>query len=251
MINSLVNILATCESFADNLASLSVNEWNDKRSSLAPIASQISERLGTSLRRELQSFRAEFQQMASEWIEMYEQNDLYLQDIVTVVRQVASMVQPYLEKTTKNIRVISQALIREGAAFYQAMSTTFTSLYEAASSAYQMVSVYVSSTATEAARRYSQLAGDVISRLLQLESSLVQTFQYLQSIYTKYAGQLETVVMEKVEDIRRQAIELANNYAKNFQPYLEYFDTWIERSRTYFATMTKSIQGLINFFAVH
>ena len=244
VVNGLVNMLATCESFLDHWSGLSVNEWNDKRSSLIPIATNIAKRLSDSLHRESVLFRSEFHQMAAEWIEMYQQNDLYLQDIVSAVRQVALLAQPYLERTTKNIQAISRALIEEGTAFYQAATSTLSSLYQSTTWIYQKVSGYVSSTATEAARFSSKMAGELVNRLMQLESCVVNSFRYLQSVYYRYSGQLEAIVMEKVEDIRRQVMELANTYAKNFQPYLDYFETWVQRSRIYFDTVSRTIQGL-------
>ena len=75
------------------------SEWIDKRSTLTPTARLISQRLASSLTRELDNFRSEFNQMAVELSAMYERNDFYLQNVVAAMKQVASFAQPFFHRT--------------------------------------------------------------------------------------------------------------------------------------------------------
>ena len=191
--------------------------------------------------------RSEFKQMALDFYKMYEQNDFFLQDIIYFARQAASMAHPYLDRATKNIEAIGRALIGEGSAFYQALSSTYTTLSDGAIAAYQQVTIFVTSTATEAARHYNQLAGEVVGRLIQLESVLSQRLEQLKNLYLEYSGRLETVIMEQVENVRQQAIELAESYIESFQPYLRYFESIVERARFFFDKIALSFNGNTRF----
>ncbi len=249
-VSGLINVLAACESFADDLANFVASEWIDKRSTLTPTARLITQRLTDSMIRELDTFRSEFNQMTVELAAMYERNDFYLQNVVSTLKQVASLAQPFFDRTMANIEAISRAVIGESAAFYRAAVSTYNSLAQMAFSGYQQLSSYVSSGVSEVARYYSQLAGEVMSRILRCESVLAQAFQHLQSLFHTYAGRLETVVMEQVEGIRVQVIELAASYAESFRPYTQYFDQYMEAARIFYADMVENFQGnsMLSFF---
>ena len=103
---------------------------------------------------------------------------------------------------------------------------------------------YVSSGVSEAARYYTQLAGQVMSRLLRCESFIVQSFQQIQSIYHQYVGRLEAVVMEQVESIRTQSIQLAASYAGIFRPCTEYFEQYVETVGVFYVDMVDNIEGI-------
>lgn len=208
-----------------------------------PVFHQISHRLTINLERELNVMRSEFKQMASDFYKMYEQNDFFLQDIISFARQAASMAKPYLDRATKNIEAIGRALIGEGSAFYQALSSTYTAFYEGTIVAYQQATIFVTSTATEAARHYNQLAGEVVGRLIQLESVLSQRLGQLKNLYLEYSGRLEAVIMEQVENVRQQVIELVETYIQSFQPYLRYFESIAERVRYFIDKIALSFNG--------
>ena len=103
---------------------------------------------------------------------------------------------------------------------------------------------YVSSGVSEAARYYTQLAGQVMSRLLRCESFIAQSFQQIHSLFHQYAGRLETVVMEQVESIRTQFVQLAASYAEIFRPYTEYFEKYVEAVGVFYVDMVDNIKGI-------
>jgi hypothetical protein len=71
-------------------------------------------------------------------------------------------------------------------------------------------------------------------------------FQRLQFIFQNYAGRLESVVMQQVEEIRTQLIEMANSYAEIFRPYTQYFYVWAERARLFYFETLANLNGKSN-----
>lgn len=248
VVNSAINVLAACESIANNLADFASNEWNSKYSMINPTARAILHRLSRSLTREIDAMRVEFRQTAAEWSEMYERNEFYLQNIVSTVKQVASIAQPYIDRTVSSIGTISKVLIGEGTAFYRAVQTTYDSLTDSASGAYQELAGFVSSGVTEAARRSSQLAGEVIARLIEIEEAIVEVYECVKNVVTENAGHLEEFVMGHVENFRQQVIDLAQSYAIDFRPYTVYVEEWAGKVRVFYYEVLKNIQGTLNQF---
>lgn len=242
-VNGLINVLAACESFADDVANFAASEWTDKCSSLTPAARLISQRLTESMNREINLFRSEFKQVADDVMAMYKRNDFYLQNIVSTIKQVAALAQPLFDRTVANVQAISRAVIGETITFYRAVVSTYNSLAQVAFTGYQQLSGYISSGVNQVARYYSQLAGEVMSCLLHCESVVSRAFQRLQLLFQNYAGRLETVVMEQVDQIRLQLIEMAKSYAESFQPYTQYFNDWTERARVLYFETLEDING--------
>ena len=242
-VNGLVHLLATCQSLADDLADFVAQEWADKRSALAPAARLVSKRLTDSMNGELDLIRSECQKMANEWTAMYQRNDFYLQDLASAAGQMASLAQPFFDRAINNIQAISRAVVSETTTFYRAAVKTYDSLSRTALNGWQQLSSYVSGGVTEAARSYSQLAGQVMSRLVQLEAAVDRMFRRMTSLFDEYAGRLETVVMEQVELFRIQMIDMANSYAEQFRPYTQYFDECMENVRVFYVDMLDNIEG--------
>jgi hypothetical protein len=76
-------------------------------------------------------------------------------------------------------------------------------------------------------------------------------FQRLQFIFQNYAGRLESVVMQQVDEIRTQLIEMANSYAEIFRPYTQYFDAWAERARLFYFETLANLNGKSNSIQFH
>lgn len=174
---------------------------------------------------------------------MYDQNVFYVQDMVSIIRELATAAQPYLEHIASNLKAIQKALVGEGTAFYRAASHTYQTLVNTASSAYSHLKIFVSSAVIEASRQYSILAGEVVSRLVAFETQFVKIIQSVQSFFNQHVGQLEVIVMQKVDALRQHTIELVNKYVDNFRPYIERFRTWADFIRNSFVDFSKTLEG--------
>jgi len=189
------------------------------------------------------SFCDDFQDTIAYFKAMYASNEFYLQQITATAQQMMAIAQPYFEIMARNLVSITDALIGEGSAFYNAMQTTYTTLSQAATNFYQQLSVFVADTVVEASRRYSNAASVIGRRYRQLEIELGAMMQRLQALYDTFCGRMEEIVMQKVEEFRKQVIELAQNYAVNFRPYIERMNAMVATLRTMFNDARQNIKG--------
>lgn len=192
---------------------------------------------------EIASIRLEFSDMISDFVVMYELNVFYLQDILSIIRELATVAQPYLERIVSNLKAIQNALVGEGTAFYRAASHTYQTLFHTASSAYSLLKIYVSSAVIEASRQYSIIAGEVVSRLVAFERQFVEIINSIESFFNQHVGQLEVIVMQKVNELRQRTIELVKKYVEDFRPFVERFRTWTDFIRNSFVDFNKTLEG--------
>ena len=243
---SVINAIALSESALSRLATFVAVEATEKRATVKPIAGQIYQRLVDYTKVEMASFCDDFQDTIAYFKAMYASNEFYLQEITATAQQMMAIAQPYFEIMARNLVSITDALIGEGSAFYNAMQTTYTTLSQAATNFYQQLSVLVADTVVEASRRYSNAASVIGRRYRQLEIELGAMMQRLQALYDTFCGRMEEIVMQKVEEFRKQVIELAQNYAVSFQPYMERINTMVATLRTMFNDARQNIKGKCN-----
>jgi len=247
LVSGLVQVLATSQLMIDDVRDFAVQEWSDKRTSMAPAGRLIAQRLADNLNRQLVQFGSEFNAMADEWAVMYEQNDFYVRD----VGQVASLARPFVERSVASVAALAHALSVESFTLYRSAHDTFGSLASAASSAYLQASAYVYGAVKETVRSYNHLTAQVMERFFKCEAALGRLIEQAKSAYLLMAGLLEEIVMERVEELRSRFIELATSYADKFQPWTDYLNETIDNARVYYNTLIRGIRGTIFQFNPH
>jgi hypothetical protein len=241
-IKTLVNVLATSESLASGLAGIMVSDISDKQVVVLPVVQQIFERVSTNMADELMAIRFEFREVIAEVATMYEQNQFYLRDLIEGLYQMADVAKPYVQRTVVNLIAIQRAIIGEGTAFYKAVSHTYNTLFKASSSIYSQLIVLVKSTVSEASRQYSMIAGEVVSRLVVLETQIGEFVQYIQHMYLEHVNRLEQTIMNKVNEFRQKVIELVDTYTEDFKPYIIRLRRFVEYTREVFTNFGKTVE---------
>ena len=245
LVSGLVRVLATSQLIIDDVRDFAVQEWWDKRTSMAPAGRLIAQRLADNLNRQLVQFGSEFNAMADEWAVMYEQNDFYVRDVLAGVGQVASLARPFVERSVASVGALARALSVESFTLYRSAYDTFGSLASAASSAYLQASAYVYGAVKETVRSYNQLTAQVMERFFKCEAALGRLIEQAKGVYLQMAGRLEEIVMERVDELRSRFIELATSYADKFQPWTDYLNETIDNARVYCNTLIRGIRGTI------